>query len=188
MTARQPLLRIVSDALVLPNAHIDTDQIIPARFLTTTTRDGLGDHAFADWRGQGTPLDDPRAASCRILVAGDNFGCGSSREHAPWALKDFGFQAVISTSFADIFRTNALNNGLLTVTVAPDVHTQLLAMPWAPLIIDVAHKTLAGTFGTTSFPLDAFAHRCLTEGLDPLGWILAHAEQISAFEAARSQP
>ena len=120
---REPFSRIMSRTIVLPGANIDTDQIIPARFLTTTTRDGLGEHAFADWRlDPEFPLNDPRAEGCGVLVAGDNFGCGSSREHAPWALLDLGIRAVISTGIADIFRSNSLKNGLLPVVTDPETH------------------------------------------------------------------
>ena len=179
-----------SRTVVLPAANIDTDQIIPARFLTTTTRAGLGKRLFADWRydEHGVPraefaLNQPSAAGCRILVAGHNFGCGSSREHAPWALIDYGFRAVISTEIADIFRYNALKNGLLPVLVAEGTAKWLIAHPGASLTIDVARSTLALPDGTTvSFPLEAFAQHCLLEGVDELGFLLARAREIDAYE------
>ena len=145
----EKLTRVESCTVVLPRADIDTDQILPARFLTTTTREGLGDALFADWRfdDAGQPIADfvlnrPEAAGCRILVAGHNFGCGSSREHAPWALLDFGFQAIISTQIADIFRNNALKNGLVPVIVDAQTHADLVANPGATLIVDVERRTL----------------------------------------------
>ena len=174
--------------LVLPADNIDTDQIIPARFLTTTNRAGLGQHAFADWRGaKDCPLDDPRAADCGVLVAGDNFGCGSSREHAPWALLDLGFQAVVSTSFADIFRQNAHKNGLLTVQVDARVHASLLRTPWQTLHIDVPGCSLTSPDGSHhEFPLDPFAKHCLCNGIDELGYLLEYGAAITAYEEART--
>jgi 3-isopropylmalate/(R)-2-methylmalate dehydratase small subunit len=181
---------LTSRTVVLPAANIDTDQIIPARFLTTTTRAGLGQQLFADWRydEHGVPraefvLNQPAAAGCRILVAGCNFGCGSSREHAAWALIDHGFRAVISTQVADIFRYNALKNGLLPVIVAESTAAWLIAHPGATLMIDVARGTLALPDGTSvSFPLEAFARHCLLEGVDELGFLLARAGEIDAYE------
>ena len=181
---------LTSRTVVLPAANIDTDQIIPARFLTTTTRSGLGKRLFADWRydEHGVAradfvLNQPSAAGCRILVAGHNFGCGSSREHAPWALIDYGVRAVISTGIADIFRNNALKNGLLPVIVAQPTATWLIAHPGAALTIDVGRTTLALPDGTTvSFPLEAFAQHCLLEGVDELGFLLARANDIDAYE------
>jgi 3-isopropylmalate/(R)-2-methylmalate dehydratase small subunit len=181
---------LTSSTVVLPAANIDTDQIIPARFLTTTSRAGLGKHLFADWRydGHGVPragfaLNQPSAAGCQILVAGRNFGCGSSREHAAWALSDYGFRAVISTEIADIFRNNALKNGLLPVIVDETTAGFLLGHPGAQLTIDVARCTLALPEGrTASFPLEAFARHCLLEGVDELGFLLAHAREIDAYE------
>jgi 3-isopropylmalate/(R)-2-methylmalate dehydratase small subunit len=186
----EPFTTLTSRTVVLPAANIDTDQIIPARFLTTTTRVGLGKCLFADWRydEQGAPraefaLNQPSAAGCRILVAGRNFGCGSSREHAPWALIDYGVRAVISTGIADIFRNNALKNGLLPVLVADDTAAWLTAHPGATLTIDVARRTLALPDGrTVSFPLEAFAQHCLLEGMDELGFLLARAGEIDAYE------
>ncbi|HVN45444.1 MAG TPA: 3-isopropylmalate dehydratase small subunit [Steroidobacteraceae bacterium] len=186
----EPLRTLTSRTVVLPAANIDTDQIIPARFLTTTTRAGLGARLFADWRydEHGAPragfvLNGPDAAGCRILVAGRNFGCGSSREHAPWALVDYGFRAIISAGIADIFRSNALKNGLLPVIVEEPIAQWLIAHPGATLTIDVARGTVALPDGATvSFPLEPFARHCLLEGLDELGFLLAHSRDIDAFE------
>jgi 3-isopropylmalate/(R)-2-methylmalate dehydratase small subunit len=181
---RKPITALQSRTVVLSQQNIDTDQIIPARFLTTTEREGLGRFAFADWRAAGDcPLDDERAAGCEILVAGENFGCGSSREHAPWALLDFGFRAVISSSFADIFRQNAHKNGLLTVQVEPDVLAGLLAAPSTEVSIDVRACTLTIDGGDTiPFPLDDFARHCLLEGLDELAYLLEFEPAITAYE------
>ncbi|MBX2796444.1 MAG: 3-isopropylmalate dehydratase small subunit [Myxococcales bacterium] len=179
---RTPLLRISSPILVLPRAHIDTDQIVPARFLTTTERDGLGEAAFADWRDQ-PPFGDPRVRDCRILVAGENFGCGSSREHAPWALLALGIQAVISTSFADIFRTNAHKNGLLTVELDAGPHAELMACPWSDVEIDVPGGTVVAAGRTSPFRLDGFARHCLIEGVDELDVLLGYHAAITAHEA-----
>ncbi|HEX7063083.1 MAG TPA: 3-isopropylmalate dehydratase small subunit [Woeseiaceae bacterium] len=190
----EPLREVVSRTVVLPQDDIDTDQIIPARFLTTTTREGLGRQLFHDWRYRpdGTPdpefvLNRPDAAGCRVLVAGNNFGCGSSREHAPWALLDYGFRAVISTEIADIFRGNALKNGLLPIVVDGDTQRWLLAHPGAEVTIDVAASTLELPTGrTVEWPLDAFGRYCLLEGIDPLGFLLQHAARIDTFERSRS--
>ena len=181
---------LTSRTVVLPAANIDTDQIIPARFLTTTTRAGLGEQLFADWRydEHGVPraefaLNQPSAAGCRILVAGRNFGCGSSREHAAWALIDHGFRAVISTELADIFANNALKNGLLPVIVEQATAEWLIAHPGASLTIEVALRTLARPEGTTvSFPLEAFAQHRLLEGVDELEFLLARGREIDAYE------
>jgi len=181
---------LTSRTVVLPAANIDTDQIIPARFLTTTTRAGLGEQLFADWRydEHGVPraefaLNQPSAAGCRILVAGRNFGCGSSREHAAWALIDHGFRAVISTELADIFANNALKNGLLPVIVEQATAEWLIAHPGASLTIEVALRTLALPEGTTvSFPLEAFAQHRLLEGVDELEFLLARGREIDAYE------
>lgn len=186
---REPFTHLRSKILILPQPNIDTDQIIPARFLTTTERTGLGKHAFIDWRKAGdSPLDSEQAGGCEILVAGDNFGCGSSREHAPWALLDFGFRAVISTSFADIFRQNSHKNGLLTVQVNESTHQALLAHPWAEVAIDVASNTLTTPEGKeVTFPLDQFTMQCLLQGVDELGFLLQYAEAISGFELERDK-
>jgi len=186
----EPFTTLTSRTVVLPAHDIDTDQIVPARFLTTTTRAGLGQHLFADWRydEQQRPrpefaLNRPEASGCRILVAGRNFGCGSSREHAPWALIDYGFRAVISTSFADIFRNNSLKNGLLPVCVDEATSHWLLAHPGVQVSLDVARSTLTLPSGATvGFPLEAFARHCLVEGVDELGFLLAQRSAIEAYE------
>ena len=171
--------------------NIDTDQIIPARFLKTISKDGLGDQLFYDWRyeADGTPkpdfvLNGTEAKSRQILVAGDNFGCGSSREHAPWALTQYGFRAVISTSFADIFKGNSLKNGLLPVVVPKDVHAWLFANPDAVLKVDLNSLTLPDG-RKVEFPIDPFAQHCLREGVDELGYILQQEPAIASFEAKR---
>jgi 3-isopropylmalate/(R)-2-methylmalate dehydratase small subunit len=174
----------------LPATNIDTDQIIPARFLTATSKAGFGKHLFADWRydSQGNPradfaLNQPDAQGAAVLVAGRNIGCGSSREHAPWALQDYGFAAVISTEFADIFRTNCLKNGLLPVVVDERTHAWLLANPNVEVRIDVASTTLTLPDGTTvKFPLEGFAKYCLLNGVDELGFLLSKNEAIRAYE------
>ena len=181
---------IRSRTVALPAANIDTDQIIPARFLTSTSKAGFGKHLFADWRydSAGNPkpefeLNKPAATGARILVAGRNIGCGSSREHAPWALLDFGFQAVISTEFADIFRTNCLKNGLLPLVVDDATHAWLLANAGAEVSIDVESTTLTLPDGTAvKFPLEGFARFCLLNGVDELGYLLSQTAAISAYE------
>ena len=186
----EPFTALTSRTVVLAAANIDTDQIIPARFLTTTKRAGLGRHLFADWRydARGAAraefaLNQPTAAGCRILVAGRNFGCGSSREHAPWALVDYGFRAVISTEIADIFRNNALKNGLLPVVVDERTSEWLLAHAGVEVTLDVARATLTLPSGAlVSFPLEAFARHCFIEGVDELGFLLARRAEIEAFE------
>ena len=186
----QPFTLLTSRTVVLPDANIDTDRIIPARFLTTTTRVGLGTHLFTDWRydERGVPRPDfalnrPDAAGCRVLVTGRNFGCGSSREHAPWALLDYGFRAVISSEIADIFRNNSLKNGLLPVVVDEGVSDWLIAHPGVAVTLDVARASLTlPTGATVSFPLEPFARHCLLEGVDELGFLLARGAEIEAFE------
>lgn len=186
----EPLLRVRSRTVCLPDANIDTDRIIPARFLTTTTREGLGRHAFNDWRWRedGTPdpdfpLNRPEAQGARILVAGRNFGCGSSREHAPWALLDAGLRAVISAEIADIFRSNALKNGLLPIVLDTAVVDELLAQPGLELDIDVAAATVALPDGRRfDFPIDGFARTCLVEGVDQLGYLLKQIPHIQRYE------
>jgi len=186
----QPFTTLTSRTVVLPTTNIDTDQIIPARFLTTTTRAGLGQHLFADWRYdekgrlvQHFALNRKEAAGCQILVAGRNFGCGSSREHAPWALLDFGIRAVVSTEIADIFKSNALKNGLLPIIVDEATHEWLLGHPGAEVRVDVAAGTLSLPTGTTArFPLEAFARHCLLNGVDELGYLLERRGEIEAYE------
>ncbi len=185
-----PINVIRSRTVVMPSSNIDTDQIIPARFLTTTTRDGLGAALFADWRygADGRPnsefvLNRPEAKGCEVLVAGRNIGCGSSREHAPWALLDFGFRAVISTEIADIFRNNSLKNGLLPVVVDEATHAWLVANPGAEVEIDLPSTTLRLPDGRrVGFPVEAFARYCLMNGVDELGYLLQQAEAIAAYE------
>ncbi len=185
---------VQSRTLVIPQSDIDTDQIIPARFLTTTTRKGLGKALFADWRydSAGKPKPDfllnrPEADGCGILVAGNNFGCGSSREHAPWALLDFGIRAVISTEIADIFRGNSLKNGLVPVIVDKATHGWLIENPGADVTVDVAACELRLPEGrTVTFPIDGFSRYCLINGVDQLGYLLNHADAITRFEGARS--
>jgi len=189
----QPIRHIRSRTAVLPDTNIDTDQIIPARFLRTTTREGLGKQLFADWRyhADGSPksefpLNQPAAAGCQVLVGGRNFGCGSSREHAPWALLDFGFKAVISTEIADIFCNNALKNGLLPVIVDEATLAWLLAHPGAAVEIDLEHNELKLPEGiSVKFPLEGFSRYCLLNGIDELGYLLSRSELISAFEQQR---
>jgi 3-isopropylmalate/(R)-2-methylmalate dehydratase small subunit len=185
--------QLTSTTLVLSESNIDTDQIIPARFLTTTSREGLGQAAFADWRfnadGSEKPdcvLNDPEASQSEILVGGENFGCGSSREHAVWALSQFGFRVVISSRVADIFRANALKNGLLAIEVDADTHAWLLAHPGAEVSVDVEACRISLPEGQdVSFELDPFARTCLLEGVDAMGYLLAQEEAISAYEQAR---
>jgi 3-isopropylmalate/(R)-2-methylmalate dehydratase small subunit len=188
-----PFRTLESPIVGLPRANIDTDQIIPARFLTTTTREGLGRHAFHDWRydEQGAPraefvLNRPEHRDARILVAGRNFGCGSSREHAPWALLDAGIRVVISSEIADIFRNNALKNGLLPVVLPEAVVDTLLAQPGLRLQVDVAKRRVYWPDGEhVTFPIDAFAQTCLLEGVDELGYLRAQDAAITAFEERR---
>jgi 3-isopropylmalate/(R)-2-methylmalate dehydratase small subunit len=172
--------------------NIDTDQIIPARFLKTISKVGLGDQLFYDWRydAEGKPrpdfvLNQPAAKACQVLLAGDNFGCGSSREHAPWALTQYGFRAVISTSFADIFKGNSLKNSLLPIVVPADVHAELMKNPDAPVKVDLASQTLTLASGRkVEFPVDGFPKHCLLEGIDELGYIQQQEPAIAAYEAA----
>jgi 3-isopropylmalate/(R)-2-methylmalate dehydratase small subunit len=186
----QPFTTLRSRTVVLPAANVDTDQIIPARFLTTTTRTGLGRNLFADWRydEHGAPrpefaLNRAAAQGCSILVAGGNFGCGSSREHAPWALLDYGLRAVVSTQIADIFRSNALKNGLLPVVVDEPTSAWLIAHPGVEITLDVAAGTLTLPSGVAvGFPLEAFARHCLVHGVDELGYLLARGDEITAWE------
>ena len=190
----KPLTHIQSRTAVLPFENIDTDRIIPARFLTTTERTGLGKSLFNDWRyradGSEDPefaLNKPEARGCEILVAGRNFGCGSSREHAPWALTDYGIRAVFSSEIADIFRGNALKNGLLAVVLDEADIRYLLDHPGIELKIDIAAQTIELPDGRKiEFPLEPFAKHCLLAGVDQLGFLLQHDAQISAFEQARA--
>jgi len=189
----KPFTNFESRMVALPINNIDTDQIIPARFLKTTSKIGLDKQLFNDWRydAQGNPNPDfvinrPESQGAQVLLAGDNFGCGSSREHAPWALTQYGFRAVISTSFADIFKQNSLKNSLLPIVVPADVHAELFAAgPDAVVKIDLPNQTLTTPSGrTVEFPVDNFSKHCLVEGVDELGYILNHESDIAAFEAA----
>jgi 3-isopropylmalate/(R)-2-methylmalate dehydratase small subunit len=187
---------LTSRVVVLAINDIDTDQIIPARFLKTTDKSGLGKSLFSDWRYQADgspradfPLNAPSAAGAQVLLAGDNFGCGSSREHAPWALTGFGLRAVVSTSFADIFKNNAMKNGLLPVTVDAASHAELLAAlqkdPAATVTVDLAAQAITLPGGkAVKFPVDPFARTCLLQGVDELGYILKHEARIAAHERA----
>ena len=189
----EPIRIIESRTVVLPRENVDTDQIIPARFLKTTDKRGLGKALFSDWRygADGAPRPDfvlnrPEAQGCHVLVAGDNFGCGSSREHAPWALVDYGFRAVVSTRIADIFRNNALKNGLLPIVLEPAAAAKLLAAPGASVRIDLEAQTITLPDGSAArFPIDRFARHCLLEGVDELGFLVSQEAAIAAYEAAR---
>jgi 3-isopropylmalate/(R)-2-methylmalate dehydratase small subunit len=193
----KPFTNFESRVVPLPVNNIDTDQIIPARFLKTTSKLGLDQQLFNDWRygAQGNPkpdfvLNQPRARGAQVLLAGDNFGCGSSREHAPWALTQFGFRAVISTSFADIFKQNSLKNSLLPVAVPADVHAELFALleknPDATVKIDLARQILTTPAGReVAFLVDDFSRHCLLEGVDELGYILSQERVIAEFEQRR---
>jgi 3-isopropylmalate/(R)-2-methylmalate dehydratase small subunit len=184
-----------SQIVALPNENVDTDQIIPARFLKVTDKQGLGDNLFADWRydASGAPrpdfiLNQPEMKGRQILLAGDNFGCGSSREHAPWALTGYGFRAVISTSFADIFRNNSLKNGLLPIVVDADTHAQLFSLvqedPDTALSIDLSTQTVTLPDGRrVPFAIDGFSRACLLNGVDEIGYVLGMDAQIAAYEA-----
>jgi 3-isopropylmalate/(R)-2-methylmalate dehydratase small subunit len=186
--------KLTSRVVPLPVNDIDTDQIIPARFLKATDKNGMGDNLFADWRynSDGSPkpdfvLNKPEGRDAQILLAGDNFGCGSSREHAPWALTSFGFRAVISTSFADIFRNNALKNGLIPIVVADEVHKMLFEfieeVPNAEFTVDLASQTLSFPNGSVEFPIDPFNKTCLLNGTDELGYIMSFEKEIADYEA-----
>ena len=182
-----------SRCVQLPVDNIDTDQIIPARFLKTISKEGLGDQLFYDWRydAQGNPkpefvLNEPEAKESKILLAGDNFGCGSSREHAPWALLQYGFRAAISTSFADIFKGNSLKNGFLPIVVPRDVHSWLFENPDAVVKVDLEAQAITLPDGrAVQFPIDSFSRTCLLEGVDELGYILQQEPAIAQFESKR---
>jgi len=186
----EPITKIFSRTVVLPYTNIDTDQIIPARFLTTTTREGLGKQVFSDWRynadGTSKPefaLNRPEAVGCTVLVGARNFGCGSSREHAPWALLDYGFRAVISSEIADIFRTNSLKNGLLPIVVNEPTSQWLLEHPGAEVSIDLQSTTLRlPTGAAVQFPIEDFARHCLLHGIDELGFLMSKQTEIGSYE------
>lgn len=185
---------LTSRVVLLPSNDIDTDQIIPARFLKATDKKGMADNLFADWRynADGSPkadfvLNKTESRGTQILLAGDNFGCGSSREHAPWALTGFGFRAVISTSFADIFRSNSLKNGLIPIIVDKETHEMLFDLieevPDVELTVDLESQTLSFPNGSVNFPIDPFNKACLLNGVDELGYIMGFEKEIAAFEA-----
>ncbi|HXK07565.1 MAG TPA: 3-isopropylmalate dehydratase small subunit [Verrucomicrobiae bacterium] len=183
----KPFTNFESRMVVLPINNVDTDQIIPARFLKTTSKQGLDQQLFYDWRQDPDfVLNRPESKGRQVLLAGDNFGCGSSREHAPWALTQWGFRAVISTSFADIFKQNSLKNSLLPIVVPPDVHAELFAAaPDAVVKIDLPNQTLTTPSGrTVEFPVDAFSKHCLVNGVDELGYILQQESDIAAYQAS----
>src|ERR1700694_2610090 len=192
----QPFITLTSRCILLHASNVDTDQIIPARFLKTISRRGLGEHLFADWRMDQDghpradfPLNSPEATGASIPVAGDNFGCGSSREHAPWALLDFGFRAVISTRFADIFRNNAVKTGLLPVALPQSAHATLLTLlaesPAGRVTIDLEPQTVTLPDGSShQFPLDSFARHCLLNGVDELGFLLDQESAIADYESS----
>jgi 3-isopropylmalate/(R)-2-methylmalate dehydratase small subunit len=187
----KPFSNFESRMVVLPVANIDTDQIIPARFLKTTAKTGLDQHLFSDWRQDPDfVLNRPQSQGRQVLLAGDNFGCGSSREHAPWALTQWGFRAVISTSFADIFKQNSLKNSLLPIVVPPEVHVELVAAPPDAVVkIDLPNRTLTTPSGrAVEFPVDAFSQHCLVNGVDELGYILQQEPDIAAYEASHPAP
>ena len=196
MTSREPFSSVTSAVVPLPRADVDTDQIIPARFLKTVNRAGLGDQLFCDWRylADGSPnpdfvINQPSMAGRAILLAGNNFGCGSSREHAPWALMAWGIRAVISSSFADIFRSNALKNGLLPIEVPPEELARLFALvdaePDAQVSVDLEAQEVRLPDGSAiGFAIDAFARRMILDGTDELGYLLGLEPQIAAYEAA----
>lgn len=191
----KPVTRIHSRTAVLADENIDTDRIIPARFLTTTERTGLGKHCFEDWRYRQDGSDNPdfplnqlAAHGCRILVAGRNFGCGSSREHAPWALLDYGIQAVLCSEIADIFRGNALKNGLLAIVLDATEHSWLLKNPGVELSIDVREQAIElPDGGRIHFQLEPFARHCLLNGVDQLGFLLQQADAITHYETTHKK-
>jgi 3-isopropylmalate/(R)-2-methylmalate dehydratase small subunit len=196
----EPFTKLTSRVVPFPHNDVDTDIIVPARFLKVTDKAGMDQYLFRDWRFEkdGAPkpdfiLNQPRAKGCQILLTGKNFGTGSSREHAPWALIAYGFRAVISTSFADIFRGNSLKNGLLPVVVPADVHAELLKMvdadPNVELTVDLASQTLRLPGGrAVSFPIDNFSKQCLLAGVDQLGYLLKQEPHIRAYEASHLSP
>jgi 3-isopropylmalate/(R)-2-methylmalate dehydratase small subunit len=193
----EKFIAFTSRLAALPIDNIDTDQIIPARFLKSTSKAGFGDQLFYDWRydADGNPkpdfiLNKPEGRAAHVLLSGDNFGCGSSREHAPWALLQYGFRAVISTSFADIFRGNSLKNSLLPIAIPYEAHKALLAAvaanPAATVTVDLATESLTLPDGSSvTFPIDQFAKHCMLEGIDELGYILQQEDAIAAYESTR---
>ena len=197
MTVQAPrFTTLTARAALLPRNDIDTDQIIPARFLKVTDKLGLGKNLFFDWRYQEDgsdnpdfPLNRPDAQGAQVLIAGVNFGCGSSREHAPWALVGWGLKAVVAVSFADIFKGNALKNGLLPIAIEPEAHAALVAArtkdPALEISIDLEKQTISWPGHTASFPVDAFSKKCLLQGVDELGYLLGFTKQVEAYEQRR---
>jgi len=189
----EKILKFSSTTINLANEDIDTDQIVPARFLTLPSKEGIGDCLFYDWRFDkfGNPIEDfflnkPEAKKSSILVAGNNFGCGSSREHAPWALVDFGFKAIISTSFADIFKNNSLKNGLIPIIVPEDMHKMLLDNEGTEVAVDIQNLKLETETGKScSFPIESFSRYCLINGIDQLGYIMSQEPEITKYENAQ---
>ena len=189
----KPLKTVTSKTMVLPVSNIDTDQIMPAKFLSMTTKAGLGEHVFANLRydAQGKltdhELNSEDGKACEILVAGNNFGCGSSREHAPWGLTDYGFRVVISSEIADIFRGNSLKNGLLPIVIDKRAHQWLLDNPGADVTVDLetCEVRLPRNGGTYSFDVDAFSRHCLMEGVDEMGYLAAQDNHITKYESTR---
>jgi 3-isopropylmalate/(R)-2-methylmalate dehydratase small subunit len=196
----EPYSEVTSHLVAIPMDNIDTDQIIPARFLKTISKTGLGEHLFSDWRydADGSPrpqfqLNLPESRGAKILLAGDNFGCGSSREHAPWALMDHGIKVIISTSFADIFRNNSLKNGLLPVEVDAETHRQLFSLaaedPGVEVTVDLVAQELKLPDGrAVRFPIDGFSRYCLLEGIDQLGYLLKHDSLVAQYERDHRTP
>jgi 3-isopropylmalate/(R)-2-methylmalate dehydratase small subunit len=192
--------KLKATMVAMPTGNIDTDQIIPARFLKVTDKNGLGENLFYDWRyhADGSPKEDfilntGQGHKAQILVAGDNFGCGSSREHAPWAIMGFGLRAVISTGFADIFRNNSLKLGLLPIIVDEETHFQLMSLieeePDTQLSIDLENQTLTLPDGRqVTFPIDHFSKTCILNGVDQLGYLQSHASTIEAYETNHAAP
>jgi 3-isopropylmalate/(R)-2-methylmalate dehydratase small subunit len=191
----EKMTQLTSTTTVLAIDDVDTDQIVPARFLTATTRKGMAEALFADWRfdAQGDeiadfPLNQPGASERKILVAGRNFGCGSSREHAPWALHDFGIRAVISSEIADIFKNNSLKNGLVPVIIDTGTHRWLLDNPGAEVTVDLEARELRLPTGkSVSFPIEPFARHCILEGIDQTGFLMQNLDTILEFEQNRSR-
>ncbi len=195
----QSLQTLTSCIIPLLTRDVDTDQIIPARYLKVTDKNGLAEGLFYGWRYRGNgspnpdfPLNQEKYQGCQILLAGDNFGCGSSREHAPWALMGWGIRTIISTSFADIFRNNALKNGLLPVIVDGDTHQYLTSLVGAEVLvsatIDLAEQTLRLADGfQTGFPIDPFSKTCLLEGVDQLGYLVKYESRIAEYEMQHAE-
>jgi 3-isopropylmalate/(R)-2-methylmalate dehydratase small subunit len=191
----QKFTTLTATMIAIPTENVDTDQIIPARFLKVTDKNGLGDNLFFDWRynGDGSPKEDfilntKQGKKAKVLVAGDNFGCGSSREHAPWAIMGYGFKAVVSTSFADIFRNNSLKLGLVPIVVDKETHWQLMSLieeePDTEISIDLASQTIQLPDGRqVSFPIDNFSKTCILNGVDQLGYLQNQASAIESYEA-----